>query len=1406
MKNIRFNKVLRELNIPLFKAINILEKEGYTFKLTPNSLISMEEYNILKNIIKNNNDLKDNHKIDSLVNKPAFNSLNNNLKSTEGRNDRIEFSNDFSEFNEIEVYKLKFIFNYTNKNGKKFMVGEVNNKIYSFPSNYTTLNFSKDEIIHCKLAYYKGSEAPYFKIAREFLVNKKYKIGERYKFLIKDKVIDEGTGTQYWVLKDDMNFLNHYHVDNDMTFSDSLYGLDVGDNIELYVLNINDKGFLKLGNEINAYEKRSYLVNDIFEEIGYSDKENIYFFDLLSESHASNVSYLVQYNEGENLWVFTYLSMLDSKITELLDEGDFEECKTIIDIYIKIENWILYGSDFLKNFSPYKVADIKIKAEHKLKKLQGLYDALLLFIEGNEIDYLTKLNKGIEKTIFIHEKDKNILKGICSISKYFSSDLDDELLIDTIFNMIRKNHISKFDSFEYSNPIYKKISRISTQILEIENDSIDLKNQTEFKSIIKKQYLLLSLLIIEERVDKCILSSVNLLKYLAIYYNDSSYLNLCFELIARGSYIKPNLIKFNDIFNIKIDDFKLLISEVDNNDMYFKGSGKVERVNKELNIIPFNLFKGPLKNTPLKVLNLKPHSLNILSHYEIQCLNNDLDTKELIRLIESLINFKKDIYISDLANSNFDKVYRGKVKSLSKSDHYCFLKCRIDNNSVDTLFHINNIAPPHVFDSFSGIISAEDRINFHINEIVDSKLHIKCSSIFEEYANNLFNDSLKTYGKVISKDKEGVYIISSEGLIIKANNFNLKINDLVEFSIIDFNSEEMFFIVDENSIKKSNKPWEYNTTELFRTFLLNSGIIYDKNSTLSVNQKASYNSENYNYDLKPLTASLINCLELNLNFIETVNDKLLHYLYLNILCSICKSHKSYIYFEKLKDLIQVLKAKDTFDLTSIVEFVNGEVESNDINKFYKSNEAFRLLKYLNTNTIHIHEYDNEQHKLFNLKKLIESYNLMLLYSTDIKIQNYLKGIIVNELYNIVVDSSERNILEIGKILIENTDTVDFINDNSIKNLGSESKNKEFKTSIFYSASDIPQEKVILKTIAGFLNSYEKQGSLFIGVNDSGDIVGLQNDLNYIPEVKTLDQYQNYIQSLIVKVFPKAINSLIDYKFEKYDNFDYLEIIIPSYHKPVDLYGEFFQRQGVQTRILKGSDLTDFMFNKANGITNINSTKSFDSSTVENKIDALYITENQQVYQKDYFEEFKEEGQIKIFDYESNQSNLLAYLYIFSDGSYVVSSNDYQNYDFRVKITEFYKLGYVLMCYDNACINKVEVRSILTKSFNRKYLNGKSSYGKLLTVVLALPDAEIIVETKRFNKDYIKIFNVNNISNHTHLGLKGNCIVQEDFDKLVNYSLKYNLPSNFNYFRRESKTGLGCDIYKNKSLYTELKKI
>lgn len=44
---IRINKVLRELNISLDRAVDFLKGKGYEIDATPNAKISQEEYNVL---------------------------------------------------------------------------------------------------------------------------------------------------------------------------------------------------------------------------------------------------------------------------------------------------------------------------------------------------------------------------------------------------------------------------------------------------------------------------------------------------------------------------------------------------------------------------------------------------------------------------------------------------------------------------------------------------------------------------------------------------------------------------------------------------------------------------------------------------------------------------------------------------------------------------------------------------------------------------------------------------------------------------------------------------------------------------------------------------------------------------------------------------------------------------------------------------------------------------------------------------------------------------------------------------------------------------------------------------------------------------------------------------------------
>lgn len=145
---------------------------------------------------------------------------------------------------------------------------------------------------------------------------------------------------------------------------------------------------------------------------------------------------------------------------------------------------------------------------------------------------------------------------------------------------------------------------------------------------------------------------------------------------------------------------------------------------------------------------------------------------------------------------------------------------------------------------------------------------------------------------------------------------------------------------------------------------------------------------------------------------------------------------------------------------------------------------------------------------------------------------------------------------------------------SADSFGSESLKVEFKTSFIYGASGGPdniepvdQPLVIMRVIDGFLNA--SGGTIYIGVNDNGEPTGIGADLAHTGNI---DKYERKIRHEIVKNFNKDINGLIDIKFVKSAGRDICQITVPEYETPVPLRSEFYQRQGTETRIIKGSDL------------------------------------------------------------------------------------------------------------------------------------------------------------------------------------------------------------------------------------------
>lgn len=89
-------------------------------------------------------------------------------------------------------------------------------------------------------------------------------------------------------------------------------------------------------------------------------------------------------------------------------------------------------------------------------------------------------------------------------------------------------------------------------------------------------------------------------------------------------------------------------------------------------------------------------------------------------------------------------------------------------------------------------------------------------------------------------------------------------------------------------------------------------------------------------------------------------------------------------------------------------------------------------------------------------------------------------------------------------------------------LGVESGTLEFKTSIVFppdnnmQPDEFAQSMNVMKGICAFLNS-TTGGTLYLGVNDQGYVVGIGNDMQYL-KMQTIDSYMRYIQDIAKKYF------------------------------------------------------------------------------------------------------------------------------------------------------------------------------------------------------------------------------------------------------------------------------------------------
>lgn len=149
----------------------------------------------------------------------------------------------------------------------------------------------------------------------------------------------------------------------------------------------------------------------------------------------------------------------------------------------------------------------------------------------------------------------------------------------------------------------------------------------------------------------------------------------------------------------------------------------------------------------------------------------------------------------------------------------------------------------------------------------------------------------------------------------------------------------------------------------------------------------------------------------------------------------------------------------------------------------------------------------------------------------------------------------------------------------------ESERVEFKETLRWSVNENRADKsleyVIAKTICGMVN--HKGGSLLIGVNDNGEIMGLERDYKTL-KLKSSDGFEQIIISIIQRYLGASACTYVQCFFSHQDELEICWLIIEPAQTPIFLRDanstRYFVRTGNSTRELDAQETLKHRESKA----------------------------------------------------------------------------------------------------------------------------------------------------------------------------------------------------------------------------------
>lgn len=1195
------------------------------------------------------------------------------------------------------------------------------------------------------------------------LLKSLYKENNSYTFKVISRETDSNTGGDLLILMDSygishITYLYHRYLEEEIK-------IQTGYDINCLIRKIDPRGFLNLSICSSQSVVGVFVTAErLFEEIGFLPDIDTWFYNikpLMSALRLQDFAFanlFKEYEARENLWIFSYLGFLEYQISKNKTK-DIVSLEKYVAIYCALENWLLDGSDFSLNFSLDKRVVIRQKAETNLKRMTFLLEAIHLVINHKDLEFIRGLIHSSMNSGYIRNRSDNFMI-VCNILA-----LNSELLQSEVKSVIFLISIFIRECLLDEKEITYLIFLLDLNVKQLPKDKRCL--------LLKLQLTGVLVLLFKELKDAG-----------NFVIRKSSFFRFVNQLTGNSTleYSVKSLLKVGEEdMDVGFDWNELIYDDILNQPLIapFTSHNKLIKQGKQTVIAEGgNLIFISSKGITL----LSANQVEAYEQYLYAPMNSFcklLGDKLKVGSINNRIRKKDETSSFIDQNREWKKLFRSNQKAPVP------LKGSVLPVTVNEVSESGIMKLSVSFLGLTGSMSANNLCKWGNREI-------KLLDIFKPG---------QTFIAEVSSESSEQIEFSLSKLLWTVARHNYKIGDVVKAKLVSCTDRRIIYWVTEDGFcgysnylgavytlklggvyKVKVKSFQ-DTTQIIELELLNLvvGYTFKVSDALRDTIKNKLTKDLFPVPeknvLPPVLAKRWSWELLHLVDNEIAGGKHTRQELFDLfqtgklLASWLKSNLSYYYMGKLCYMMTVdsFCRDDSFDCLE-VDFDMIAYSENLLMTYpdlKTEKDTLQLLSYYHSPNPVVTDllYDRLNGENSRLAELILASNLLYKNGADPQLLHLVKKEIVALLDNEI----DTDLLNLPQSQSQSRSSSETQTPPPVKeeepaesdsvDLGYESTVKEFKTSIVYPANscDIPdmptQMDVILRTIAAFLNS--KGGTLFIGVNDDGSIRGLQPDFLYLNG--GIDLYERVIRKAVVDNFNKDINGLLEFRFHTSKTLTYCEIEVPAYEKPVSYKLSFWQRQGNETRILRGSDLTDFI--------------------------------------KRRFPSYPVDGVVKTCDIKT-------FLVVNEDGSYMLTEQEpLAEAAANAKVVPLYHSysnGFVLFGYSNGRVNKVPIRFLMSKNRDTLFSGEINTDNKLILVEAISEHMLLLIHICQKGAEYVKVYDTANISPRSDVRKKGNVVVTAKKDEVKMYTLLNNkhrraLKSIF-YL---SPAPLGMDINKDK---------